>query len=251
MDIVIMQRSTKKKLLINSFLLSVLLHLLLLLSFAIIIFQPEEKKKSPNLQVTPTYYYSEPLPPKTLQSLPATAVPSQQQSKPTPVTPLQQDKSPLKRNELPQQVEKNISPEKDRVEKSVMSATRQVLRENLRHAIKSIKDEDPIYLIGDENVPTDPLVKMIGKALSANFEYPKVAGEFGITGRVLIGLTLHPEGNFSDVQLLKSSNNNDLDAAALYAVNTAPNVAGAERFLSEPKHFVVGFIFKLMQGPTD
>jgi hypothetical protein len=42
---------------------------------------------------------------------------------------------------------------------------------------------------------------------------------------------------------VQSSQNEDLDAAALYAVNKAPRIDGADRFLAKPKTFVVGFLF--------
>jgi len=35
----------------------------------------------------------------------------------------------------------------------------------------------------------------------------------------------------------------DFNAAALYAVNTAPTVVGVNKFLAKPTRFVVGFIF--------
>jgi TonB family protein len=98
-------------------------------------------------------------------------------------------------------------------------------------------------MIGDDHAPADPLIKLIGRSLSAHFRYPRMAGELGIRGRVIVELTLHPEGYYSDVQMLKSSDNEDLDAAALYAVNSAPDVIGADHFISKPKHFVIGFVF--------
>ena len=68
-------------------------------------------------------------------------------------------------------------------------------------------------------------------------------GNFGLRGRVLVSLVLHPEGFYSNVQIVQSSENNDFDNAALYAVNSAPKVIGADHFLDKPKRFIVGFIF--------
>src|SRR5438477_525236 len=82
------------------------------------------------------------------------------------------------------------------------------------------KEADPILLIGDDSHPADPLIKLLGRSLSAHFRYPRMAGQLGITGRVVISLTLHPEGYYSDVQMMQSSDSQELDAAALYAVNS-------------------------------
>jgi TonB family protein len=119
----------------------------------------------------------------------------------------------------------------------------QMLQQDQIQSLQAKKSADPIYLIGDMSQAADPLIKLIGKALSAHFRYPDTPGRLGIKGRALVGLTLHPGGYFTDVSLLESSQNHELDDAALYAVNQAPLVAGADRFINHPKHFVIGFIF--------
>jgi TonB family protein len=222
-----MQKSITKKLVLHSFWFSVLLHLLLLLSFStILVFSPpEEKKKLPNLYV-PSYTYTGKI----------NTADTQQQRSPKTQKTQQAQKSTE---------QKNIPAKKDGIlPKSILASTQEVLQASQQSAIRSsFSDAAPIYLVGDDNVVSDPLIKLMGRALSVHFSYPRMAGEFGIRGRALVGLTLHPDGHFSDVQVLSSSNNEDLDSAALYAVNRAPKVAGADRFISEPKHFVVGFIF--------
>jgi TonB family protein len=104
--------------------------------------------------------------------------------------------------------------------------------------------EPPILLIGDHHALVDPLIKLLARSLSANFHYPKIEGIFGARGRVLVELVLHPEGYFSDVQIVQSSDIQDFNTAALYAVNMAPTVVGVNKFLPKAKRFVVGFIFE-------
>ncbi|OGT46883.1 MAG: hypothetical protein A3E83_08995 [Gammaproteobacteria bacterium RIFCSPHIGHO2_12_FULL_41_20] len=205
-----------------SFWLSLIVHLLLLISCIIIITRPQQTIRSPQLYAPayiPSYVYTRGI----MQSTP----PHSNKRNITPAS-----------SAADRPIDKNISLA------SILASTKTVLQNNRANAFNTTKNAEPIYLIGDMNQVADPLIKLLGTALSANFSYPKVAGELGIKGRVLISLTLHPEGHFSDIQILQSSHNQDLDSAALYAVNKAPTVIGANRFLSEPKHFVIGFIFR-------
>ena len=248
-----MRTNILKKFLLNTFWLSIIFHLLLFLYLFLLFPLKEEKKKSPNLFV-PSYVFK-PTPYKT------TSATLQQQSSSKSVTskkeneiremvepsqPKNQLTAPLTKDSLyVKQVEKkNVNTPHETRPKSMLVATQEFMRQSMHHSISAPKDEEPIYLIGENNTFSDPLIKLLGKALSAHFEYPKMAGEFGIRGRVLVRLTLHPGGYFSNVQMVQSSNNQDLDSAALYAVNRAPIVYGADRFIHTPKIFVVGFIFR-------
>ncbi|EKD54761.1 MAG: hypothetical protein ACD_60C00046G0008 [uncultured bacterium] len=217
-----MQKNNIKKWLFNSFWLSILLHLLLLFTFSTIIIFQSEKQKEPPAYYVPAYVYSGG----------SASIPK----------PIMQKKSVMTAKEN----EKDISSSRTGIlPKSLLAASFETVQQDQRQAaLHALKNTEPVYLIGDTSQEADPLIKLLGKALSAHFDYPRMAGEFGTGGKVLVGMTLHPEGYFSDVQILKSSNNQDLDAAALYAVNAAPKVVGANRFLSQPKHFVVGFIFR-------
>lgn len=129
--------------------------------------------------------------------------------------------------------------------RSIMSMTYQFFQQNQREMMTTAEQEDePIYLVGDSNSPVDPLVKLLGRALSAHFEYPRVAGMLGIKGRALVGLTLHPNGHLANIQLIQSTESQELDAAALYAANSAPTIKGVSKFISKPKRFVIGFVFR-------
>ena len=219
-----------KRVLSISFILSLLLHLLLLLSIStfIILQQPKENKKIPDLY-TPSYVYkggttAKPAPQKTQAKQQVASANSQ-----IPTSYQAQKPSQKTKNQR----------------RSVLAMTNDFLQQNQHDTIAHLKQEqDPIYLIGDKNSPVDPLVRLLGAALSAHFDYPREEGMFGIRGKAIIGLTLHPNGRLSNVQLLQSTDNQDLDSAALYAVNAAPIVRGADKFISEPKYFVIGFIFR-------
>lgn len=235
-----MQRNIVKRILLNAFWLSLLLHILLLLSFSgILFFQPqekEEKKKPPNLFV-PAYVYK------------GAITPSRQQKAAKPTQTAAADMQP-KTNEvisaLKDKQAMNVAPTKRKQspQKSILAATREVLESNRLEAVTTQEDSEPIFLIGDTNQVADPLIKLMGRALSKHFAYPRAAGELGVRGRVIVKLTLHPEGYFSNVIILRSSDSQDLDAAALYAINSAPTIVGVERFIAKPKSFVIGFIFR-------
>lgn len=251
-----MQRRTKY-FVVGSFWLSLLLHLLFLLLLSTVILlpkQPDKQQQKSAQHYVPSYLYQGSVQPTPSQPTP-TPTPAeaknnvQQKTQPmnlpkaTTGLSLPSAKHLGKSQPLPKEKSERIKVDF----RHIMAATQQVLQAQQRQAIRSFRDRssEPIYLVGEENMVADPLIVLIGKALSANFSYPRMAGEFGVTGRVVVGLTLHPEGYFSDVEIVRSSNSQDLDAAALYAVNQAPTVIGADRFLTEPKHFVIGFIFRM------
>jgi TonB family protein len=224
-----MARVFTKRILFNSFWLSVLLHILLFTLFTtIVLFPVPDVQKSHTLQV-PAYVYKGTIKP-VLQNTAA----NESQASETAMN------KPIPNHTKTKQVAKSkygLTPA------AIWSSTRSVLQASQMQAIQSLQSSQPIYMIGDDNEAPDPLMKLVGQALSANFKYPDMAGKFGIRGRVLVGMTLHPEGYFSHVAIVSSSHNSDLDSAALFAVNKAPRVAGADRFLIAPKHFIVGFIF--------
>jgi len=228
-----MQKSIKNHLPAPSFWLSLLMHSLLLLYFSFVLVSPVPKnQKSPHLYV-PSYVYTGKTP-RQQQTASASSIKTQSENAGTQGLTKKTDTT---RSET----EMGVRPKS--MLAASFSALQQMQQESITSSLQTLKDIEPIYLVGDYNQVADPLVKLLGKALSANFKYPKMAGEFGIKGRVVIGMTLHPEGYFSDVQILRSSQHQDLDAAALYAVNQAPRVKSADRFLSAPKRFVIGFVF--------
>ncbi len=229
----------------NSFFLSILLHLLILLSITtVILVKPEEQKKPPHLYI-PSYVYKGSAsyfksPPK----------------KPTPryTQQAKQQKSLMDQKETDhqstlivnkkQQTRKSINHSQQPSHFSMWQASLASLQQEQINSLRQAQDkEKPVLLIGDLNQVADPIIKLMAQSLSAHFNYPETEGRLGIKGRVIIELVLHPEGHFTNINILKSSENHNFDAAALYAANTAPLVEGANRFLSKPTRFVIGFVF--------
>lgn len=222
-----MQKRLIRRLLQHSFWLSVLLHLLFLIAVSVVIIFPPEEKKTPHHYV-PSYVYK------------GAITPARQPSQ------VAQKNKPVKRMERPEQrVLKEMPTSKYGLHRqSILAASLTTLKQNQLKSLRPMqKEEEPILLIGDQNEMADPLIKLIGRSLSAHFNYPETEGRLGIRGRVVLELTLHPDGRFTDIRLVKSSENHNLDSAALYAANHAPAVPGADRFLEAPKRFVIGFVF--------
>jgi TonB family protein len=253
-----MQRSMIRQLTRNSFWLSVLLHLLILLSIILaMFFQPEEEhKKPPNLYIPSFVYTGAIKPSQHSQSVRNPHAPSNQpitrsvnRARMTEQATAQDDtrqpqkitgkKSIVSTRSAPPPAETSI----DRP-RSILASSMAALKANqLEDISNNLSDTEPVLMIGDPNTPADPLIKLMARSLSTYFRYPDTEGMMGIKGRVLVKLTLHPEGYYTDVQLIKSSDNESLDAAALFAVNKAPKVIGADRFMQKPKRFMVGFVF--------
>jgi len=249
-----------KKLLQHSFWLSVLLHLLLLLCILTVITlkpAPEKKQPLPHYFV-PAYTYTGSIKPSApsrpqKQSIQknesveneTTQSTNKIANKTDSAENIQSVKQTQSKLLVPKIAKKMPAIKKKTVsfQQSLLADSFNMLRDDQMRQVTKKREAEPIYMIGDDHAPADPLIKLIGRSLSAHFRYPRMAGELGIRGRVIVELTLHPEGYYSDVQMLKSSDNEDLDAAALYAVNSAPDVIGADHFISKPKHFVIGFVF--------
>ena len=255
--------SIAEKLSRNSFYLSILLHILFALFLLIaILSQPKEAAKQllPH-EYVPAYTYTGSIKPSSVQPVQSNPqrmeksennendvskvnnTPSNKMEVAQEAQAIQSVEHTQSSFRVPQVKKQNPAPTKNLFQKSILAASFNVLKEEQMNEISKKKEADPILLIGDDSQPADPLIKLLGRSLSAHFRYPHMAGQLGITGRVVISLTLHPEGYYSDVQIVQSSDNQELDGAALYAVNSAPTVEGADRFISTPKHFVIGFLF--------
>lgn len=246
-----MQKNLTQKLLSRSLILSVLLHLLLLISAILMILRTDEQKKPPQDYNRPIKAYtytgaispaSLPQPQKMQSNNTAQQIQNERESSPLDNT-TQAGAIPSAKHYSETTHTKHTT-STTHYQKSILEMSRETLRQNQLNAnMHRSKEEAPILLIGDEHAVADPLIKLIGRALSAHFSYPKMEGHFGVHGRVLVEMVFHPEGYFTDVQIVESSNNENLDAAALYAVNTAPKIVGANQFLARPKSFIVGFLF--------
>jgi TonB family protein len=229
-----MQKSTFKRWYYHSFWLALLLHILLLLGIStrIVFLQDNPVPKVPP-RVThteapaaiPSYFYTGSVQPTPIQQTPPT---------PKPIPPQPVAKS------IPESPHGIYKPHPQ----NVLAMSRAAIQGNfIKAALSNSQAEEPILLIGDQSKTVDPLVRLLGRSLSAHFHYPRMEGTFGLRGRVYVRLVLHPEGYYSDVQIVKSSDNENFDKAALYAINSAPTVVGANKFLKSPRQFLIGFIF--------
>lgn len=251
-----MHSDVMKKIFQPGFILSLLLHILLFIIVIILMTQKSKEKQELLLphNYVPAYTYQGSIKPSTSQ--PAAKSTENKENKPNlskVITPEKEESSesiqsvknsssnfetPEITNDIPVKKIRNTP-----VQKSMLTASFDMLKQEQLQELSRHGDAEPIYMIGDDSRPADPLIKLLGRSLSAHFSYPRAAGQFGIRGRVIIKLTLHPEGYYSNIQMMQSSENRDLDSAALYAVNSAPTIVGADRFISKPKTFVIGFVF--------
>ncbi len=239
-----MQHTITKKLFRYSFWIALVLHILFLLLITTdLVFLPEGKDHKVPYQVprqqaqhyVPSYVYSGSIKPTLAKN-------SSQATSPAKLTP-PTTKAPSNEKPLPES-KYGINKSSAARQPSILSMSRAAIQNDYASAaLSNTRAEEPILLIGDPSRIVDPLIKLLGRSLSAHFSYPHIAGVFGVTGRVYVRLVLHPEGYYSDVQIVRSSENEDFNRAALYAINEAPTVVGANKFLKEPKEFLIGFIF--------
>lgn len=109
--------------------------------------------------------------------------------------------------------------------------------------ISSAKNSEPVHLIGDNKNTPQPLIVLLGKALTAQLIYPKTAIDLTVKGMSVIGFVLHPDGHVTDVRLLKTSQADVLDQAAVSAARQISPVRNVGQFINEPKPIVFGIIF--------
>lgn len=136
---------------------------------------------------------------------------------------------------------KNIPTSKDGVEKPVFNPRE--IRFNQVVDISSAKDSEPVHLIGDNKKTPKPLIILLGKAMTAKLAYPRAAIDLTIKGVAVIGFVLHPDGQVTDVRLLKSSSADILDQAALSAAYQISPVKNVGSYITQPEAIVFGIIF--------
>lgn len=258
-----MSDSMAKKLSPHSFWLSLIVHILILLALFRAITQvkppdqPLDKQQKTPHDYVPAYTYTGSIKPsaqratsqqteKSVQSKPSNPSKGQDElADNSSVSHAQIDSAVHEQSAIQVQKapKKTQTARKSIASTSLLSDSLNMIKDDQMRDVTKAQESEPIYLIGDDSMPADPLIKLMGRSLSTHFGYPRTAGELGIRGRVLVEFILHPEGYYTDIRMVHSSSSPDLDAAALYAVNSAPRVIGADRFISKPKHFVVGFVF--------
>lgn len=194
----------------HSFWLALGLHMLALLTATIVLINPHVPEPRPEVNI-PSYVYHETLQAPAEKSQPKSNPPQPQNGfeKPQPNEPEQTQEG----NTTSQMQVINIS-----------------------------KPSEPVHLIGDKTIDA-PLLTLIGKALTRQLIYPKIALDFNIRGTPLIGFLLHPDGTISDVQLVRSSGAGVLDSEAIRAALSISPLKHVNAYLQEPKYLVIGIIF--------
>lgn len=191
----------------HCFWLALLLHLMLLMSFTVILVVEDKPEDKPNLYI-PSYVAHD------------------------------EDSPSLKQAPAPQK--KPV--EKSGLEKLTMENASEATHSQQLTSISISKETEPVHLVGDKDIDK-PLLTLLGKALSAHLSYPKIAIDFNVQGVALIGFVLHPDGQVTDAQLVKSSRAEVLDQAALSATMAMSPVKQVNLYINEPKYMVVGVIF--------
>ncbi len=206
--------------------LSLLFHFLFLTSFSFVWFfpvSPDNTEKPP--QYIPSYTYQQP-------------------AQPAP----EQDKMIAEKKVEPQKQTAKNGLEKPVVQKpSQTQLAKQSSRPSPKHkpepvSISDPNNTEPMHLVGETKI-VKPLVKILASALSQHLFYPRSAAEFGLTGTVLVGFTLHPEGFVTDTKIVKSSGTGVLDDAAQAAVNSISPLSNVSDYVQKPEYLVVGIIF--------
>lgn len=87
------------------------------------------------------------------------------------------------------------------------------------------------------------LLNILTKTLAANLVYPKIAHDFRLKGNPVVGFFLSPNGEISEVTLLRGSGTNILDQAAIKCVKASSPIKKTEQFLKEVTPMAIRFIF--------
>jgi TonB family protein len=203
-----MRRNITKALLQSSFILSILCHLALLMSFSLVFVvapMPEIKVKPyPYVQ---SYTYDE-------------------------------DNSRAARHPT---TTKAATSKKVVEEKSILHEL-ETRQGNQAQSAASTINSEAVHLIGKKKLDK-PLLKIIGKALTASFIYPKIAADFHTRGTVVVGFTLYPDGHITALKLVQSSSADVLDQAVLAAVNRMSPVKNVGPYVDKPQYIEFGVIF--------
>lgn len=107
---------------------------------------------------------------------------------------------------------------------------------------KDDKTLEPIRMVG-EKLLTDPLQKILGRAITKHLFYPALARQLYQHGIATIGFVLHPSGEISEARIVKTSKVRSLDLAALYAITESSPIGNVDIYLKEAEYLTVNIIF--------
>jgi len=209
----------------HTFWISLLAHCLLWSGFSFVWLHPVDDERRPSLYI-PSYI-------KSAESI----------AQPTPVqpnVPLAKPQEEVKKQTQKKQTSKNGIEKKAQAAKTAQTQSRSAPAQF--QAIHSDLDQQGVHLIGDEKIEKS-LRTILGRAIASHLYYPENAIRFNVTGTVLVGFTLHPDGTVTDVQLVKPSTAGMLNAAALSAIKDMSPVANVMEYVPAARFLVVGIIF--------
>ena len=96
-----------------------------------------------------------------------------------------------------------------------------------------------------EKVNDDKLLVLLHTAIAEKQIYPENAIELKQSGTVKISLRLNPDGRITQTQIAKSSGFENLDNAALTAVQAISRLTGVDKYLKQAEVFDVDVVFNL------
>lgn len=216
----------------KTFWLSLLFHLLILMAYLLSFRHSLPLREQPPALYIPSYVYRSSSPPVSAPQA-AEKQASAQKEKPTETVSNQKDSdfdlSHYKVKPVTASESESELPETSLAQFHAASASQQ--------------HEPPINMIG-EKLLDDPLKKLLGIAITKHLYYPDAAQELNMHGVAAVGFTLYPDGTVSNVQLMHSSGEKVLDAAAAAAVNEMGPVSNVDIYVKQPRFLVVNIVFR-------
>jgi TonB family protein len=92
---------------------------------------------------------------------------------------------------------------------------------------------------------TEELIALLHTAIQNQQHYPPNAIQMQREGRITLAFTLYKNGTISDLRVVKSSQTNSLDDAALAAVRDAAPFQAVKKYMQEPQEYSIDVVFEL------
>lgn len=206
------------------FLIALMLHMLLFISFSSVLFPNDfdlEKIYKPRSEkeldtIMPSYVLPE--------------------SINTPPKPKAEEKTPKPVLTSPKGIEKKQEPRKQ-TKTLPAQPSKQTQSDKFSTRSQIAKDKS-------DDIP-QPLLDILHQATGENLVYPKIAADFNEMGMVGVGYTISPNGQISQVKLIKTSGYDILDQAALDAIHAMSPVKNVSAYLDKPKYIAAYIEFRL------
>lgn len=92
---------------------------------------------------------------------------------------------------------------------------------------------------------TNALLALLHEAIQKQQEYPISAQQMGRQGRVTVSFILKPNGQITQLHIVRSSETASLDEAALSAVSKAAPFIGVDKYFTRPQVYSIDVVFDL------